>query len=309
MDTADRIHAIDRVSAGLVDYNNARLQMILRQFQAETFDWEESDWSKREYIINRVETLIDQRIEELDVFLQNEASHRQGSMVTPVKKSWSEFPTGVFLSHKFEDAELMSRIRTGLHRFGVDAFVAHQDIHVSDIWLATIIESLDSCDALVAVLQADFHKSEWCDQEVGWALGRHIPVMVVRPTNLTGPRKDGFLEQLQNLPIDRDNNKCAEFVVSKIIDFLLGRPEVRHQMAESLVFALEHPGRHRDAIDAWRAVKALDYSWPDALLRRIRSAWQEQAFFKNAYTIPDEPYKALPGYEGSSLQADEDSPF
>ena len=220
------------------------------------------------------------------------------------------FPTGVFLSHKFEDAELASRVSLGLHRYGVDGFVAHQDIHISDLWRATIIESLDTCDALAAVLQEDFHRSEWCDQEVGWALGRHIPVIVIRPTSLTGPRTDGFLEQLQNLSVDRGNAQCVEFIVSSIVDFLIGCPELHRQMSESLVYALEHPTRYRDAIDAWRAAAAMECTWTDELLRRLRAAWLGQPFFKKAYTIPPEPYKTLQGYQGSLLQLEEDEcPF
>lgn len=306
MDIPTRIYTIDRASAGLVQYEKSRLQMIFRQFGAETFDWEADNWGPTltEYVVSRLENLDDAKLEAIDQFVANDLGHAPTPRTTQQRKPWTECPTGVFLSHKFEDADFASSLSAGLKQYGIEGFVAHKDITVSAPWRASIMEGLDTCDAFVALMHEEFHQSQWCDQEVGWALGRHVPVMVVRPTSLAGPRTDGFIEQFQDLAVDRTNSRCVDFTVQKIFAFLAGRPELRGQIAESLVWALERPQSHPHAIKVWYAMEALDFTWPDALLRRIRAAEQEQVFVRNAYTIPAEPYILLRGYEGSALETE-----
>jgi hypothetical protein len=46
--------------------------------------------------------------------------------------------------------------------------------------------------ALCAIVTPEFHTSRWCEQEVGFALGRPVPVMSVR----LGSEPSGFLSQL-----------------------------------------------------------------------------------------------------------------
>ncbi len=306
MDIAARIDTIDRASAGLVQYNKARLQLILRQFGATTYDWQGEHWAPTdlEYVVSRLEGLDDMQLVAIDAFVAGDMGNVQGVRNPESARIWTECPTGVFLSHKFEDAEFASSISAGLMQYGIEGFVAHNDIAVSDPWRGSIMDGLDTCDAFVALMHDKFHESEWCDQEVGWALGRHIPVLVVRPTSVSSPRNDGFIEQIQHMPIDRANPSCVEFTVTSIFNFLAGRPELHERVAESLVWALERPQSHPHAIKVWYAMKALDFTWPDALLRRIRVAKHEQGFVRDAYTIPAAPYQLLKGFSGSALEAE-----
>src|SRR5438094_846436 len=58
--------------------------------------------------------------------------------------------------------------------------------------------AVDTADALAAFVTTDFHQSTWTDQEVGWALGRGLPVV---PLNV-GANPYGFFGQYQAVPIE-----------------------------------------------------------------------------------------------------------
>jgi len=42
-------------------------------------------------------------------------------------------------------------------------------------WQAQIEHALRSMQAFVAIVHPEFNSSAWCNQEVGWALGRRVP--------------------------------------------------------------------------------------------------------------------------------------
>jgi hypothetical protein len=109
---------------------------------------------------------------------------------------WQHDKLRVFISHCHEHRVTMGQLKFGLDTLGMDAFVAHDDIAPTREWQATIEEALDSCDVMVAWLTDEFPKSQWTDQEVGYALGRGILVVPVRmPLN-----PYGLLGKYQGLP-------------------------------------------------------------------------------------------------------------
>jgi hypothetical protein len=66
-------------------------------------------------------------------------------------------------------------------------------------------------DGLAALMTEDFHASYWTDQEVGFALGRHVPVIPVR----LGRNPYGFLARIQALSCNWKN--AAERIVEVLI--------------------------------------------------------------------------------------------
>jgi hypothetical protein len=80
-------------------------------------------------------------------------------------------------------------------------------------WQNEIESALYSMDALAALMTKDFHDSEWTDQEVGFALGRHVPTIPVR----LGRNPYGFLGRIQALSSNWDN--AAEEIVTLMIKY------------------------------------------------------------------------------------------
>jgi len=55
--------------------------------------------------------------------------------------------------------------------------VAHVSIPDDPPWQDEIPNGLNTAHAGVAFLHTGFKESDWCDQEVGWLLGRGVPVL------------------------------------------------------------------------------------------------------------------------------------
>src|SRR5262249_43021414 len=93
------------------------------------------------------------------------------------------------------------------------AFVAHTSIQPTRQWQDEIESALYSMDALAALMTEDFHESNWTDQEVGFALGRHVPIIPLR----LGQKPYGFLARIQALSCSWDD--AAERIINVLIRY------------------------------------------------------------------------------------------
>lgn len=78
----------------------------------------------------------------------------------------------LFISHLSQNKLSASHLKQYLSNYGIDCFVAHEDITPSKEWEEEIEKALFTMDALCAIVEPEFIKSQWCDQEVGIALGQ-----------------------------------------------------------------------------------------------------------------------------------------
>jgi len=108
---------------------------------------------------------------------------------------WKPKHTRAFLSHTHPHALFMGQLATAFTSWGVHAFVAHEDIGGGQEWREEVLEALGTSHFLVAHLTDDFVQSSWTDQEVGFALGRRIPVVPVK----ADAAPHGFLSNWQGV--------------------------------------------------------------------------------------------------------------
>ncbi len=101
----------------------------------------------------------------------------------------------LFISHLSEDKNSAQNLKLCLRPYGIDCFVAHEDISPSKEWEIEIEKALFTMDALCAIVVPEFKNSKWCDQEVGIALGQK---KVVIPIN-KGSVPHGFFGKYQAL--------------------------------------------------------------------------------------------------------------
>jgi TIR domain-containing protein len=114
---------------------------------------------------------------------------------TTAERIWGTEGYRVFLSHKAEVKKKAGELKEQMAVFGVSGFVAHADIKPTKEWQDEIENALASMDAFVALLTEKFHKSFWTDQEVGYALGRGVPLIAVK----LGSDPYGFIGKFQAL--------------------------------------------------------------------------------------------------------------
>jgi hypothetical protein len=187
-------------------------------------------------------------------------SRQRSIPATTVERIWGEGTYRVFLSHKTEVKIKTSKLKQQLEIYGVSAFVAHQDIHPTKEWQDEIENALASMDAFVALLTEKFHESLWTDQEVGYALGRGVPLIAVK----FGKDPYGFIGKFQALACDWEEaplelvkllmkqprmldayikavQKCDSFEHGNLLSKLLSDIEsLTEEQARTLVSAFNH---------------------------------------------------------------------
>lgn len=100
----------------------------------------------------------------------------------------------LFISHVSEfRVEATQLAAIFLEQYGIHGFAAHEEIEPSIDWQNEIESSLGSMDALLTLLTPGFSASLWCNQEVGWALGRGNLALSVR----LGEDPRGFVGRFQ----------------------------------------------------------------------------------------------------------------
>lgn len=120
-----------------------------------------------------IESAPDDLSSDLHAYLTGEAV----SNTSQTPGAWSGSGVRLFFSHLATHKAVVSDVVTALSNFGIEAFVAHEDIEPTKEWQRVIEASLASCDAMVVFLHEGFRQSSWCDQEVGWVYGRQRPML------------------------------------------------------------------------------------------------------------------------------------
>ncbi len=85
----------------------------------------------------------------------------------------------VFISHSTKNKIQAINLSNALKKYNIDAFVAHEHIECNDEWLKTIKQKLAETDIAIALITEDFNKSAFCQQEVGYILGKNANLISV----------------------------------------------------------------------------------------------------------------------------------
>lgn len=92
---------------------------------------------------------------------------------------WRHGSFRLFISHLTAHKDSASNLKQYLSWYGIDCFVAHEDIKPSKEWEEEIEKALFTMDALCAIVVPRFKSSKWCDQEIGIALGQQKQVFPI----------------------------------------------------------------------------------------------------------------------------------
>ncbi len=186
---SQRIDAIKQIAERLRTESWAIIDLTLKQIGAPEIDWSGSN--EIAYIIARINDLSDGTLTELGQHLGFEFQNNGASNIEP--SFWHKDFFRVFVSHLATEKKWAAELQTSLLRYGITSFVAHNDIVPTEEWQNQIELALFTCDALVALLHDKFHDSNWTDQEIGFAMGRAVPVFAVR----LGQTPYGFIGRFQ----------------------------------------------------------------------------------------------------------------
>lgn len=154
--------------------------------------------------------------------------HGSSISVTPPANWQHTSAFRLFISHVSKDKLIATRLKNALAQYEIAGFVAHEDIHPTLAWQDELERGLKTMDALVAVHTQGFKDSTWCQQEVGYALGRGTKII----SFMMDEDPTGFIGKHQALA--RQNRK-AEQIAEEINRILGDDPRTKERLQEARI--------------------------------------------------------------------------
>lgn len=136
-------------------------------------------------------------------------------------------PLHLFISHITEHKQSAETLAQELKRYNIKPFVAHKDIEPTAEWQKEINDFLCESDCMLAMLHSGYSTSTWCNQEVGFCVGRNIPIISLK-----------FEEEPQGFI-----GKCQAYIPQHHMDIKLDAPEI--------VNIIHKKAKTKDSIRSW----------------------------------------------------------
>jgi TIR domain len=291
MKPGERIRLIKEAASSMAVRVYADVQLILGEFGIETFDFTDSfsgDLDQLTYCTQRLQTATDGTLVAIHEFLSGEDAAPSDSSVDAFSL-WGSEPGRAFLSHIHENRIFVGNVKTSLSHYGISGFVAHADINPSKQWRAAILEAIRSCHLFVAFLDEGFHESQWCDQEVGFAIACEAPILPVRPPGFDRDslRHDGFIEQHQDVYLDDARHPDYAWLAEQVLNSLLTHSRTQDVGVKALVESFVYSDSYDETRRLWRLIEQQPLI-ESAQLRRLEYAVQTN---RQVYEATSKPFR------------------
>ncbi len=245
--------------------------------------------ARSEYILNMIQDAPDQTLIDL-------ARHVGHAFEAPRSDDdlpfWRPGMLRVFLSHLAAHRSFAARLKDELLSFGISAFVAHNDIEPTADWQTQIEIALVTCHSLVALLHPEFHRSNWTDQEIGFAVGRGVPVFSVR----FGEDPYGFIGRFQAFP---GNNERAGDLAQALFVGYRKHKQTQRRMAEALVARFIESDSFANARERVGYLEEFEV-WDVSFSKKLEAAVQSNLQIVNSYGVLDRVYALVKKWENSA---------
>ena len=142
---------------------------------------------------------------------------------------WKSGHIRLFISHCAKHRKKVRDLADALEDYGISAFVAHDKIKPMEKWQNEILKGLETMEIMLAFVTDGFHKSVWTNQEIGFALGRNIPILSLK---LEETDPEGFTGSEQALKGNLENPTAS---VPKIYELLWEKLANRSRLRSALI--------------------------------------------------------------------------
>jgi len=282
MKTGQRINVIKNLAKKLEESEYSEIQFILGQFKLPCHEsWSEDKYG---YCLNMLENVVPEKLVELHEYLYPEISI-PGNAGQILKGPWEEGKLRLFISHSSIKKSDANKLKQELSVLGIDSFVAHEDIEPNKEWLVELKIALSTCHALAAFLCNDFKQSNYCDQEVGYALQRGVLVIPLQFEIVSY----GFMAPFQGVRVkDKNPDQIASEIRKIIADHPLTKLNMKmadQKMLEQLVDKFLSSSNFR--ISTNLLSKLEEYSAiPKELVTKINLEWNKNDQIYKCAGIP-----------------------
>ncbi|GGB81093.1 toll/interleukin-1 receptor domain-containing protein [Glycocaulis alkaliphilus] len=275
---SNRIKMIKNIASRMEDEDWTSIDLTLGQFSLPTID----QWSgnTNSYIVTMIQDAADETLCELAEHFGMEVPQKNDvEKQVEEPTCWEEGKLRLFISHLTEHRGMAAQLQEDLKRLGISAFVAHNDITPTHEWEMEIQAALSSCHLLLAIIHPGFKESAWCDQEIGYALGRGVPVFTVR----CGADPHGFVSRFQGF---NGNGKKSAQIAVEIFEATIEHKKLQSIMAKILVDLFVKSGSFHTAKIRIEYLEKLKV-WEDSFNSRIEQALEENDQISYSWGVPD----------------------
>jgi hypothetical protein len=183
------------------------------------------------------------------------------------------------LSHLAARREFAGELQEALFKYGISAFVAHNDIEPTLEWQVQIETALATCEVLVALLHEKFHASNWTDQEIGFAMGRGVPTFAVQ----FGETAYGFIGRFQAF---EGNGKEASALARELFNSFRKNRQTQRRMSEVVIRLFEESNTYAEAKDRVGYLETSE-AWEASFPQRLRSAVRVNGQIEGSFGVPE----------------------
>lgn len=280
---SQRIKAIKQISAHLGMENYTTIDLTLKTFSLPI----SNEWSGdvESYVVDKIQGATDKQLVELAEHLGiDEFSDK---VTGPVNEPtcWQEGKLRVFISHMTAHKKEASDLKDSLATFGMSGFVAHADIEPTTEWQVEIESALSTCELLVALIRPGFVESKWCDQEIGYALGRGVPVFTIA----NGQDPHGFVSRFQSF---QGNGKSPFQTAKAVFEAAVTHKSLQEKMAHLLVDLFVNSGSFASAKERIEYLEKLTV-WDDTFSKRLKRAAKENGQIASSWGVPERVEKLI----------------
>lgn len=276
MKPSERIKTIKKISNNLGKDDWTFIDITLRQFKLPT----QNSWSGNtyEYVAAMIEDAADEELVELAQHLEihSEPSH---APPTPTPAFWAENYYKLFLSHVSSYKKETAELQEALEFYGITAFVAHEDIEPTKEWQSEIEVALETMDGLAALLTPTFHDSNWTDQEIGFAIGKGVPVISVR----LGLDPYGFIGKYQGM---QGAGKTSRQTAKEIVQILLNNKVSQPKIVRSLVCSFSESSSYAESKEKIEFIEKASHIPPE-LLKIMCDSIENNSQVRDSWGVPE----------------------
>lgn len=240
--------------------------------------------SDYEYALAHLEgNASDYDLVELAAYLDS-TEHELQAMGHDPPGPWNPDHVRLFVSHTHPHARFAGGLRQVLGSWLIDAFVAHDNLEPTEEWQTTIESALRTCHVAAAIVTPDFSASKWCDQEVGFCLGR--PILIVPLMLGTAPY--GFLAKFQAITIKRGQD--APSVAAELLTVLAMHPETQERVMPCVVRRFTTSDSNDAARDGFALLGRMPrWLWNPLNVSEVEHAIEDKSQLRNAKLGTGEP--------------------
>ena len=192
---------------------------------------------------------------------------------------WNEDQPRVFISHLASIKTIAKALKLALLEYSIASFVAHEDIEPTKVWQTEIEIGLSTMDALVAMLTPSFKESNWTDQEIGFAIGKGVPIVPVR----IGLDPYGFIGKYQAL---QGKDRELKIVAAEITEVLLGKPGIGQKITSGIVEKFADSDSWENAKQNMGLLEKCQHLNTDHI-KKLRKAVNENSQVRDSWGVPE----------------------